>query len=134
MAKKPTVQLPADWKGAFRQTTMRTTFNLQLSQPMIEFLCAVADRVEWDRMLYFQSGGIHRPDNHIAASRALEKRGLICIDPTYDHQQRTDTWEEACGRTNWQLTPAGEHIVALFKATGIFVEADAAIIKKAKRA
>lgn len=140
MAKKPakaTIKLPPDWREAFRGNTMRTSFSLNLTQPMIQFLCAVADHVHWDRALYFQSGGRACPDNFIASSSALEKRGLIYVDDAAlegcRNRRHDESWEEACGQTQWRLTPAGEHIVSLFKTVGIFVEADAAIIKKARR-
>jgi hypothetical protein len=34
--------------------------------------------------------------------------------------------------THWELTPAGAAVVELLKLAGLFVEADAAIEKKAK--
>lgn len=140
MAKKrsrPTIKLPPDWRESFRGSTMRTSFSLNLTQPMIEFLCAVADTVQWDRALYFQTGGLARPDNFIASSRSLEKRGLIYVDDAaleeFRSSRSNETWEEMNQRTKWRLTPAGEALVQLLKITGIFVEADAAIIKKARR-
>lgn len=56
------------WQEDFRRNAMRTNFMLSLSQPMIEFLCAVADGVQWDRR---DACSIHVPDNWIASERSL---------------------------------------------------------------
>lgn len=123
------------WADHFRSYAMKQSFNLSLSQMMIEFLCAVADNVRWDRGNVCD---IHRPDNWYVAEACLIKRGLIRCkrdDPGQQEkwvaQMRTsDTHRESCT----ELTPAGEAIVNLFRVVGIFVEADEAIIKKARKA
>ena len=129
---KKTIPIQNDeWKMRFASNSMRSTFCLTLTQPMLEFLCAVADQVSWDRALYFQSIGGAKPDNWSATSTALIKRGLIESKGRLEHRNWT-TWEEACQDTQWVLTPAGDKMVELLKVTGIFVEADAAILKKAR--
>lgn len=121
-------QLPPNWKAAFQGTAMRTSFCLSLTQPMMEMLCAVADGVRWDRALYYRQYGMARPDNWIAASTALQKRGLI---GPFERTNATDAeWLVGIG-SSWRLTPAGEALVQLLKVAGIFVEADAAIVKRA---
>jgi hypothetical protein len=116
-----------NWRAAFQSSAMRTSFCLALSQPMLEFLCAVAEGVRWDRALYYQQYGIAKPDNWLAASHALQKRGLI---GPHAPVQLAGTNEEWCGRSNWVLTPAGEALVQLLKVAGIFVSADAALMKR----
>src|SRR5258708_4159895 len=62
------------WQDRFKAYSLRTGFTLQLTQAMIEFLSATADDVCWDRSLF---PGQHRPDNWMATSISLWKRGLI---------------------------------------------------------
>lgn len=131
-------QHPNAWRAAFQSQAMRTSFCLSLSQPMLELLCAVADSVRWDRGMYYRQYGIAKPDSSIASSHALAKRGLI-----HDHPERGSVPRlrgeaaKAAERGEyfpvWALTPAGEALVQLLKVTGIFIEADAAINKKARR-
>mgnify|MGYP006969465222 CR=1 FL=1 len=131
-AKKTTktVKHPAadeSWKENFSQHTFKTNFVLTLSQSMIEFLCAVAEDVMWDRTRYLS---IHKPDNWIASENALIKRGLIirkCESEKEEYRQSEFMECSLC-----KLTPAGEAVVQLFKVTGVFVESDNAIIKKSR--
>lgn len=132
---------PQEWQLAFNATTFRTNFMLTLSQSMIEMICAVADDVEWNRRLFDYS--IHCPDNWVATSAALEKRGLLvrktgaARERLIAHQRkhwkagdRNDRYYEC---SLWELTPAGTALVGLLKVTGAFVEADAAIAKRSRR-
>lgn len=117
--QRRTVQHVEDWRAAFQATVMRTGMVLSLTQPMIEFLCATADGVRWDRAF---EGGNARQSNWLATGAALEKRGLI------RHTGKADT-----GRIEdafWSLTPAGQCVVDLLKEVGVFVEADAAITRR----
>ena len=115
-----------DWKANFKAYSMRTNFYLGLTRPQLEYLAAVADDVEWDR---FRSGP-QTPFNFIASEGALTKRGLI---------------ERKKGRSAWKsgnvyditatcvLTPAGKLVVELLKITGLFIEQDNAIERKAAK-
>lgn len=129
-----TIRMPHDWKNDFRNFTFRTVFNLSLSQPMIEMICAIADGVHWDRSNL--RGDIHRPDNPWAPGAALMKRGLIRLS-TPEERKKMKGWSDPANATGeWSafaLTPAGQKIVELFKVTGIFVEADNAITKKFRK-
>ena len=114
-----TIPFPTDeWKDSFRATTFKTNFALYLSQPMIEFLCSVADQVHWDRTTH--RANLHRPDNWLATA------GSEMDSEDRDHVNMTWEW------SNYRLSPAGEAVVQLFKVTGVFVEADTAISKKAR--
>lgn len=104
---------------------MRSSFCLALTQPMLEFLCATADGVSWDRRLYRADWGIARPDNWLASGGALIKRGLIT------RRQAIPVTEDFI-ISHYILTPAGRALVELLKVTGIFVEADAATVKRLK--
>jgi len=127
-SKPPTIPISNDaWKQDFIGASMRSHFSLNLSQAMLEFLCAVADGVTWDRQLYFQSLG-SQADTFLATSRALEKRGLIVRLPRGERLKEQSFCESSC----WELTPAGEKVVDLLKLVGLFIEADAAISKKAR--
>lgn len=122
-----------NWQGKFRYYVMRTHFQLALSRPMLEFLCAVADNVWWDRALYRDGGGVASPDNFLASSSALEKRGLIrraspSLLEREKRRRKTNVYEF---RSGWLLTPAGKIVVELLKQTGLFVEHDTAIQRKA---
>lgn len=102
---------------------MRTGMSLHLSQPMLEYLCAVADNVTWDRA---EIGGrsIARPGSDLVTSASLEKRGLI---------RRKLNWKPSRDErdAHYELTEAGEAVVLLLKSVGVFVQADAAIGRKA---
>jgi hypothetical protein len=116
-----------NWKDNFKSYAMRTNFYLGLTRPQMEYLAAVADDVEWDR---FRSGP-QTPFNFIASEGALTKRGLI--------ERKKD------GRGAWKsgnvyditstcvLTPAGRLVVELLKITGLFIEQDNAIERKAAK-
>lgn len=127
------VQLPPDWKSAFQGHAMRSSFCLALTQPMLEFLCATADGVHWDRRLYARQWSIARPDNWITSGDALVKRGLIeRMTRAEIDRQPSRTMEDFMFYAHYRLTPAGIALVSLLKVSGIFVEADSAIDKKAK--
>lgn len=134
--KKQVVKHPLNepWKDNFRNSSMRIGFSLILTKTMLEYLCAVADDVKWDRALYWKNGAM--PDNWIASERSLEKRGLIERKPAIwfeENKHLSQTWSEACERSCCVLTPAGKAVVELIKIAGIFVEADAAINKKSRK-
>lgn len=123
----------SDWQEKFRYYTMRTNFQLALSRPMLEFLCSVADDVWWDRALYRSEYGGTAPDNFIASSHALVKRGLIQPLPPFllkkEQKKRKENLYEY--RSGYRLTPAGKLVVELLKQTGLFAEQDTAIQRKA---
>lgn len=122
----------SDWQAAFKGAVCKVGFQLNLSRLMLEYLCAISDDVKWDRPSF---GGIHCPDNWYVVERCLEKRGLIRRKPpdVIDgaKYRPEETWREF---SNCELTPAGECVVKLVKISGMFLEADAAISKKARRA
>lgn len=137
MAKKKTsppsnvIPLPPDWKSAFQGHAMRSSFCLALTQPMLEFLCATADGVHWDRKLYYRQWGGARPDSFIASGRSLVNRGLIERLQYSEIQDQPKSDPELYA--HYRLTPAGSAVVELLKVSGIFIEADAAVTKRAKR-
>lgn len=128
---------PPDWQRSFQSSAMRTAFCLQLTQPMLELLCAIADGVTWDRHYYFPTFGAAKPDNWLASEQALTKRGLVWRVPVDQQPQRTLDERFERGRQGLidyvKLTPAGEALVVLLKVTGIFAKADAAIDRDARR-
>lgn len=125
----------SEWRDNLRKSSLKLGFQLMLSRPMLEYLCAVADDVLWDRGLNL--GGIHFPDNWLASQNSLVKRGLIErkspeeFAAQYPNRGRIDgprgEW------STYKLTPAGKAVVELVKLAGVFVEADAAINKKSRR-
>lgn len=130
---------PSDWRSAFRDTVMRTGMVLSLTQPMLQFLCAVADGVRWDRGA--GNSTIARPDNWIASEVSLTKRGLIRRRQSNWQQELREAstldaqaQEDFMRRSNCELTEAGEAVVALLKCTGVFVESDAAIERRTRGA
>jgi hypothetical protein len=116
-----------DWRDNFKSYTMRTNFHLGMTRPQMEFLCAVADDVVWDRFCY---GSGQVPDNFMASSGALVKRGLI------EEKKNRKGWNggnvfEITSR--YVLTEAGWLVVELLKLTGLFIESDHAIARKAAK-
>jgi hypothetical protein len=128
-----TIKVPDAWKNDFQQHVMKTNFVLALSQPMIEFLSAVADDVHWDRSNFCT---IHRPDNWIATENSLTRRGLIVRKPKSEIEKirqgvkDIENWREC---NYCELTPAGKALVELFRVSGIFVESDNAVTKRARK-
>jgi hypothetical protein len=113
-----------DWKDNFKGYVMRTNFVLGLTKVQMQFLCAVADNVVWDRWNF---GNIHMPDNFIAAENALTKRGLIQRKAKRDLKKWMNVYELTA---YCELTPAGELVVKLLKLTGLFIESDHAVERK----
>lgn len=126
----------SDWKDRLRSASMKIGFQLSLTKPMIEMLSAIADNVQWDRALYQST--IAQPDNFLASTQALFKRGLIEIKSERDRKHDND--ELIAGhiglydRHHYQLTPPGHLVVDILLLAGLLIESDAAINKKAKKA
>lgn len=125
------LHLPPDWKSSFQGHAMRSSFCLALTQPMLEFLCATAEGVHWDRRLYTRQYGIARPDNWIASSHGLVKRGLI---ERLTRVEIDSTPLDDVLTCHYRLTPAGKAMVELLKVAGIFMESDTAQNAKSKKA
>lgn len=135
MKSKKVIKTPAaqeEWKDRFRHASMKIGFVLCLSKTMLEYLCAVADDVQWDRSLYHQN--VPFLDNWISSEKALEKRGLIERKPPEWFDENKYSESPFSERSCCVLTPAGVAVVELVKLAGMFVEADAAINKKNRRA
>lgn len=121
------------WQDNFKSCAIRVGFGLVLTRAMCEFLSAVADGVAWDRSKY--GAAQPYPDNFLATSAALFKRGLIAPKPENvqaERGKRMPSDDRLWEWSNFDLTPAGVHVVGLLKLAGLFVEADAAIEKKAR--
>lgn len=121
------------WKDNFKSSSLRVGFKLGLSRAMCEFLSAVSDDAHWNSTSLGAASAA--PDSFIATARSLTKRGLI--------EEKKDAQELWKGRphktsfdlwswTHWQLTPAGEHVVALLKLCDMYIECDIAIEKKVR--
>lgn len=116
---------PEDWRAAFRSSVMKTGMVLSLTQPMLEYLCAVADNVEWDRN-NVRGSSAAQPCNSIATSSSLEKRGLI------RRKSDRDMIQKKLGDSFYALTDAGSHVIELLKSVEVFIESDNAIERKNK--
>lgn len=138
--KNQSIKHPETWRDDFMRQSLRTAFTLHLTQPMIEFLCAIAANCRWDRG---RAHNIHAPDNWIATETALEKRGLIrrkdraeidavraALDAEYPDLRRRFNEGPAFS----ELTPAGERVVELFKTVGMFVEMEATVNRRKHKA
>lgn len=118
------------WKIRLRSSVVKFGFNLNLSQSMLEFLCAVADDVRWDRSLCH---GLHCPENWLVTSASLIKRGLVEHKPPLKLKKQLDDekykdWGSM--KSMHELTDAGKHVVELIKMAGVFEQASASIAKK----
>lgn len=121
-----------DWAQALRGSMLKFGVHLHLSQAMLEFLCAVADDVKWDRAL--DRGNIHRPDNWIASEVALTRRGLIKRKPP---EILRECDRNRAAKPEWascELTPAGKCVVELVKMSGIFVEQIESVVRQLRQA
>lgn len=132
--------LPNAWKAAFLRSTLRTGFCLALTQPMLEALCAVADRVQWDRFVFRHTMGQAAPNSWLVTLHALESRGLTRhrgTEVTHAEEESRTAAERSQRLVDeicdvWELTPAGEKVVELLKLTGVFVEQVAATNLRAR--
>lgn len=138
MKKIATIKLPdTEWLNNFKAFTLRPNFVLALSRSMLEYLCAVADDVSWDRSTYGMQT-IHAPDNWFSTSKSLVKRGLIVRKPQEEidaasKKYRESNWETKYCFSCYDLTPAGKAVANLLKITGMFIEQDTAMVKKLRR-
>src|SRR5262245_19240498 len=121
--KKPDAR---EYRDKFRSNCTRVGLNLNLSRAMLEFLCAVSDDAWWDRARY---GGYGEMNSSITTSHALKQRGLI----RHRGEDRTLKLVLDEKRSFWRLTPIGELLVALLKEAGIFIQAEVAAERFAKR-
>lgn len=124
-----TLPVPA-WREKLQSAVLRMGFHLHLSQPMLEYLCATADDVIWDRQ-FFLGLGQHCPDSWHATEASLVNRGLIQRKPLEVIRDRSKRSQgDGVDEAVCELTPAGRLIVELVKMTGLFVEAsDASTLK-----
>lgn len=125
---------------AFRQYVTRVSFALTLSRNQVSVLTDIVYRIErfhqgehWpsdtprdreirDRKLSGEC--VH--DSFVMGARWLGERGLVKhIDPT----TTTPKWS----RCPWQLTEAGEHVVALLRIAGLMPAAAENSNRKSKR-
>ena len=126
-----TVTAPvSDWRDAFRSCMTRVTFRLVLTRPMLEFLCATAADVRWDRRAF---GGLTYPDNWIATEHALAKRGLVVRKPPQAIEKAKRKKDAILSFWPWMLTPAGESVVQMLKVGGLYLEPHEAVEKMSKR-
>ncbi len=122
------------WRDNFKQHSLKVGFVLSLSRAMVEFMSACADDVDWDRATW--GATLAYPDNFLATSRSLVKRGMIERkgQEFFEDKRKNPpkTREDLHSYSCYILTPAGRHVVELLRFAGMFLEADAAILKKAK--
>lgn len=131
------------WQERFLRNSNRISFKLQLSHSMIDYLCAVAEDVTWDRRFYDVDRQF-KPDNWIATEQALEDRGLIHEKPKLQLHRKAEAKREAkCQRqglrflmdqsgynaaiggdmrNKYELTPVGRAVVDMLRIGGMFVE------------
>jgi hypothetical protein len=118
------------WKEDFRRFAFRMNFQLYLTRPMMEMLCAIADDVIWDRGVLGVGTLRGAPDNSFATTNALEKRGLIERKKHRPLVQWHSVYEI---KAHHVLTPAGRALVDLLKVCGVFTEAENARHRKAAK-
>lgn len=121
---------PADWKEAFQSNSLRTHFEIKLTRPMLEMLCATSDDVIWDRQRF---GTMFMPDNWIVTETALAKRGLLKRKPPRDVTIRVGGKEGYDLGSFYELTPAGRALVELLKVGGLYIQAQKALDRLATR-
>lgn len=142
-----------DWREAFKASSLKVGFILHLTRPQLEMLCATADDVEWDRDKFSFIG---LPSNWISTEAALERKGLLQRKPdlkitSYHNKKATDRQKREAydrynaerkkhkelfgvGNARYELTPAGKIVVQLVVMSGMFIEAEDAMVKKIRRA
>lgn len=117
------------WRERFLSQSLRTHFELKLTRPMLEMLCATSDDVIWDRARF---GNMFSPDNWIVTETALAKRGLLV-------RKEPKAVKFKMGAQGWsptsfyELTPAGVALVELLKVGGLYLPAQEALERLAGR-
>ncbi len=122
------------WRNKFLGSVCRIGFQLALSRSMLEMLCAISDGVQWNRAMF---PGLIVPDNWIASQAALLNRGLIVEKSEKERNADITTAHILNESYTWQrykLSPAGEKTIDLIRISGMFVQSDAAIVKRMRKA
>lgn len=65
-----------DFRRLFAQSAVRHNFNLTLTGPMLETLCAIADGFVRDREYHYTFSSV-TPGNFVTSAEPLIKRGLV---------------------------------------------------------
>jgi len=131
------VEIPGagDFRRAFIASSVRHNFQLTLTGPMMEMLCAIADGVVRDREYHWTFSCV-TPGDFVSRAEPLIKRGLVYHVPR--HLQSLKSPAETSqgireGRQDYyKLTPIGEALVVMLKVAGLFVKADAAIDRETR--
>ena len=118
------------WQDAFRSNMTRITFSLTLTRAMLEFLCATADDVEWDRWRY---GGILWPNNFLATEHALTKRGLVQRKSLKLVNEQKAAVLKDKHVIPCELTPVGLAVVEMLRIGGMFIPAEEALERLTNR-
>lgn len=128
--KRMTLPDTINWQANLRSSMFKIGLQLRLTQSMLEYLCAVADDVKWNRA--YMKGDQQFPDNWIASENSLERRGLIIRKPRETINGVLTKRGERDYRTYslYVLTPAGKLVVELAKLAGVFEEANIALERK----
>ncbi len=113
---------PGTWKDHFRHTVMREHLTLKLSPAQMEYLCAVAEDVVWDRSRLSTVG----TDTRLATEDSLVRRGFIERKAGKELTQIkfVDIWHDAPSLS--KLTPLGEAFVNMLKVGGVFIHSQGA--------
>ncbi len=69
-----------DFRRLFSQSSVRHNFNLTLTGPMLETLCAIADGCVRDREFHWTYSSV-TPGNFVTSCEPLIKRGLVYHEP-----------------------------------------------------
>jgi len=131
-----------DFRRLFAQSSVRHNFNMTLTGPMLETLCAIADGFVRDREFHWTFSAV-TPGNFVTSCEPLIKRGLVyheqslvrkgVLPPTVPRTSEQLDSDLKSGRcVNYKLTPIGEAFVAMLKVAGLFVRCDAALARNGR--
>lgn len=112
----------SEWQDDFTRYSTGFAFNLTLSRDQANLLEAIGFNA-WEGWTGFSGRG-----NFIPVVKALIRRGLVEHNPIIHAANRP-----ANSRPKWfyRLTPAGQHVLALLRLSGVAVATDPASVEAA---
>lgn len=110
----------------FRQWTRGVSFTLSMGKTQVATLVAL----HYSQRLPNHIGERHRLlRNFVGAARGLEERGLLVYHPYHGPDELARRVAKGQYRLFYEVTEAGQHVVALLQAAGVYQELVAEFLK-----
>ena len=118
--------------GELRAWTRGVSFTLAMGKRQVVNLICLHLNADVPRRATV--GDWHRDIRHfVTAAHCLEERGLVRCHVWHDERLRKSAKDSDPTRTMYEVTEAGEHVIALLKLSGIYDEVAAELVAADKR-